>query len=125
MDFSKTFSSSRVIILQPSGIIWVKFDNTDVGEKTRHENRQLYVTGIEPTWTPIKPVTAEFKVSRTRSVQVVRKQFPLRPAAARTIHRAQGDTEARIVVNFETRRAIPHIHCWSKPSNNFRGLAYH
>jgi len=95
---------------KPSGIVWVKFDHTDVGEKTRHENRQLYVTGIEPTWTPIKPVTAEFKVSRTRSVQVVRKQFPLRPAAARTIHRAQGDTEARLVVNFETRRAIPHIH---------------
>ena len=43
-------------------------------------------------------------------VQVVRKQFPLRPAAAKTIHRSQGDTESRIVVNLETRRAIPHIH---------------
>ena len=47
---------------------------------------------------------------RTRSVQVVRKQFPLRPAAAKTIHRSRGDTESRVVVNLETRRAIPHIH---------------
>ena len=94
----------------PSGIVWVQFDHTEVGAKTRQENRQLYVSGIQPTWTPIKPVTTQFAVGRNRSVQVVRKQFPLRPAAAKTIHRSQGDTESRIVVNFETKRAIPHIH---------------
>lgn len=41
----------------PSGIIWVQFDHADVGKKTRHDHRQLYVQGIEPTWTPIKPIT--------------------------------------------------------------------
>ena len=70
----------------------------------------MYVQGIEPTWTTIKPVTTQFAIGRNRTVQVVRKQFPLRPAAAKTIHRSQGDTETRIVVNFDTRRAIPHIH---------------
>jgi len=95
---------------KPSGIIWIQFDHTDVGEKTRHENKHLYVSGIEATWTPIKPVTTQFSVGRNRTVQVVRKQFPLRPAAAKTIHRSQGDTETTVVVNFETRRAIPHIH---------------
>ena len=34
----------------------------------------------------------------------------MRPAAAKTIHRSQGDTETKIVVYFEARRAIPHIH---------------
>lgn len=95
---------------RPSSIIWVQFDHTDVGEKTRHDNRRLYVEGIECTWTPIKPVTAQFAVGKNRTAQVVRKQFPLRPAAAKTIHRSQGDTETNIVVNFNTRRAIPHIH---------------
>ena len=95
---------------RPSGIIWVQFDHADVGEKTRHDNRQLYVQGIALTWTPIKPITTQFAVGRNRTVQVVRKQFPLRPAAAKTIHRSQGDTESRIVVNFDTRRTIPHIH---------------
>ncbi|XP_048587126.1 ATP-dependent DNA helicase PIF1 isoform X1 [Nematostella vectensis] len=95
---------------KPSGIIWVQFDHADVGQKTRHDNRQLYVNDIEPTWTPIKPSSTQFAVGRTRSVHVMRKQFPLRPAAAKTIHRSQGDTESRIVVNFETKRAIPHIH---------------
>ena len=95
---------------KPSGIIWVEFDHSNVGQKTRHDNKNLYVNGIQPSWTPIKPVTTQFAVGRNQSVQVIRKQFPLRPAAAKTIHRSQGDTEKKIVVNFETRRTIPHIH---------------
>ena len=35
---------------------------------------------------------------------------PLRSAAAKTIHRSQGATETRIVVNFETKKTIPHIN---------------
>ena len=59
---------------------------------------------IQSTWTPI------IAVGRIRTAQVVRKQFPLRPAAAKTIHRSQSDTESRIVVNFDTTNAIPHLH---------------
>lgn len=55
---------------KPSGIIWVQFDCPDVGEKTRHDNRHLYKQGIEPTWTPIKPVTSQFAVGRNRTAQV-------------------------------------------------------
>ena len=89
---------------RPSGIIWVQFDHTDVGEKIRHDNRRLHVEGIECTWTPILlPVTAQFAAGKNRTAQVVRKQFPLRPAAAKTIHRSQGDTETNIVVNFNTQ----------------------
>lgn len=95
---------------KPSGIIWVLFDHAAVGEKTRRDNKHLNVQGIQSTWTPIKPITTQFAVGRNRTAQVVRKQFPLRPAAAKTIHRSQGDTERRIVVNFATARAIPHIH---------------
>ena len=94
---------------KPTGVIWVQFDNNNVGEKTRYENRQLNTPTIGLTWTPIKPVTVQFNVGRTKAAQVVRKQFPLRPAAAKTIHRSQGDTETRIVVNFSTK-AIPRIH---------------
>ena len=95
---------------KPSGIVGVQFDHSDVGQKTRNENRCLYVQGIEHTWTPIKPVTAQFSFGKNKTAQVVRKQFPLRPAAAKTIHRSQGDTETKIVANFSTRKTIPHIH---------------
>ena len=95
---------------RPSGTTWVQFDHAHVGEKTRYDYRHLFVQGIKMTWTPIKPLTAQFAVGRNRTHQVARKQFPLRPAAAKTIHRSQGDTESRIVVNFNIRRAIPRIH---------------
>ena len=36
---------------KPSGIIWVQFDHVDVGEKTRHDNRHLYVQGVQSAWT--------------------------------------------------------------------------
>ena len=49
-------------------------------------------------------------MGKTKSAQVVRKQFPLRPASAKTVHRSQGDTQSQIIVNLNTRRAIPHIH---------------
>ena len=91
---------------KPSGIVWVQSDHLDVGQKTRNENRHLYLQGIEPTWTPIKPVTTQFAVGKNKTAQVIRKQFPLHPAAAKTIHRSQGDTETKIVVNFSTRRTI-------------------
>ena len=94
----------------PSGIIWVQFDHEDVGKKTRQENRNLYVRGIVGTWTPIKPVTTQFAVGRNKSAQVIRKQFPLRPASAKTVHRSQGDTQSQIVVNLNTNRTLPHIH---------------
>ena len=95
---------------KPSGIVWVQFDHLDVGHKTRIENRLFYIQGVDNAWTPIKPVTVQFAVGRNKAAQVVRKQFPLRPAAAKTIHGSQGDTETKIVVNFNTRRTIPHIH---------------
>ena len=41
----------------------------------------------------------------------MRKEFSLRPAAAKSVHRSQGDTQCQIVVNLDTKRAIPHIHC--------------
>ncbi len=116
-DDGLTNGASNVIKLielndrsKPSGLIWVQFDYEDIGKKTQQENRDLYVRGIGRTWTPVKPVTTQFAVGRTKSAQVVRKQFPLRPASAKTVQRSQGDTQTEIVVNLNTNRAIPHVH---------------
>ena len=59
---------------------------------------------------PIRSVTVEFCVGKCTSSKIVRRQFPLRPSAAKTIHRSRGDTEREIVVNLETDRKIPHVH---------------
>ena len=90
------------------GVIWVEFDNPEVGHKTRIENRHLYSHDILPSWTPIKPVSVTFFVGRGPA-QIVRKQFPLRPSAAKTIHRSQGDTQTEVVVDLRGERVFPHI----------------
>lgn len=95
---------------RPEGIIWVEFDHPEVGQKMRRENRHLYTGDIQPSWTPIKPVCATFYVGRGKAAQIVRKQFPLRPSAGKTIHRSQGDTETEVVVDLASKRAIPHVH---------------
>ncbi|XP_078380050.1 uncharacterized protein LOC144662996 [Oculina patagonica] len=94
----------------PDEIVWVEFDHAKVGEKTRNENRSLYSDYIQQSWTPIKPVCVTFFVGRGKAAQIVRKQFPLRQSAGKTIHRSQGDTETKVVVDLTSRRAIPHIH---------------
>ena len=99
----------------------MQFDQNSVGEKTRYENRQVYTTTIGFTWTPIKPVTVQLNVGRTKAAQVVRKQFPLHPAAAKTIHRSQGDTETRIVVNLSTKKDnTSYTLCRAQQRNNSR-----
>ena len=52
----------------------------------------------------------QFAVGRKKTAGAVRKHFPLRPAAAKAIRRSQSDPETRVVVNFTTRKTVPHIH---------------
>ena len=73
---------------KPSGIIWVQFDHSEVGEKTRHENRHLYVQGIESTWTPIKPQLSLLWVE-TKLHKLLENSFLLDPLQLRqfTVHK--------------------------------------
>lgn len=60
---------------RPSGIIWVQFDHRNVGKKTRRDSRHLYVEGIECTWTPTKPVTAQFAVVKIEQLKLCQSSF--------------------------------------------------
>ena len=77
---------------------------------TRNENSHMDMANIDRLWTTIRSITVEFCVGKCTSLKIVRTQFPLRPSAAKAIHRSQGDTEREIVVNLETDRKIPHVH---------------
>jgi len=93
-----------------SGIVWMLFDDNNVGTRTRADRRTLFKSHIDRTWTPILPLSRQFQVGRSHSAQVLRKQFPLRQSAAKTIHRSQGDTIDQVVVDFTSSRKEPHIH---------------
>ena len=90
-------------------IIWVSFPHPEIGKKQRREYAHLYKGTINKNWTPVLEVTRQFRIIKKSQVQVLRRQFPLRPAAAKTIHHCQGDSLDEAVVDFpaSTRE---HMH---------------
>ncbi|XP_028405235.1 uncharacterized protein LOC114527739 [Dendronephthya gigantea] len=96
----------RVIGSSRPSIIWVQFLEEHIAKKYRAEFAYLYNENIERTWTPILEVTRQF---RKHKVQVIRRQFPLRPSAAKTIHRCQGDTLREAVVDLPSQKR-EHMH---------------
>jgi len=93
-----------------AGVIWMKFDDASVGKQTRIDCQVLYKSDIDASWTPIQPLSRQFQVGRGQSSQVIRKQFPVRQSAAKTIHKCQGDTLDQVVVDLTSKRKEPHSH---------------
>ena len=89
------------------GIIWVQFEDENIGKKRRSEYKNKYNEQIDKSWTPIFPETRKFSIGKNHEVN--RTQFPLRSAAAKTIHRSQGDTVSEIVLDL-TGRSQPGLH---------------
>ncbi|CAC5366845.1 unnamed protein product [Mytilus coruscus] len=78
-------------------------------ENNRKKYSHLYGKDVEKTWTPIFDIKRSFTY-KYRTFE--RIQFPLRPAAGKTIHKSQGDTLQEVVVSLKSKRKgkIPHIH---------------
>ena len=95
-------------ISRPS-IVWVKFIDATVGKSNRKKYKHLYHDEINDEWTPIFEVQRSFVLNRNTFQRI---QFPLRPAAGKTIHKAQGCTVDEIVIDLsQTKvRKTPHIH---------------
>ena len=90
-------------------IIWVSFSDPDVGRKCCRNNLHLYNNNVNKDWTPVLEVMKQFKIAKRSQGEVIRRQFPLRQASAKTIHRCQGDTLNEIVVDFPASKK-EHMH---------------
>ena len=100
----------------PLGPIWVQYDNPAIGQHVRNLHKHRYKSWHNSSWTPLMPVSRNFAAGHKGELEVQRFQYPLRPAAAKTVHRSQGDTVrlSEAVVNLslaENQRApVDHIH---------------
>ena len=81
--------------------LWVSFPQASIGHNHRNEFAHLFIKNMDRTWTPILEITRQFKISKQHQCQILRGQYPLRPAAAKTIHRCQGDTLNEAVLDLQ------------------------
>ena len=88
--------------------LWVEFPENRIGKETRKENKYYYhrYKEISRHWTPIWAVRRTFMFRRKA---IVRQQFPLKASSAKTIHKAQGQTESCIIIDM-TSGSRPHQH---------------
>jgi len=87
--------------VQLNGVIYVKFDNEEAGNK----RKKRHLPGKLSQCVPIEAETKKFDLDRgnknkTSCVEVVRKQYPLQVAYALTIHKSQGSQFDHIVLDF-------------------------
>ena len=80
-------------------IVWVKFDDDKIGTSTRMQYRALYGKNVDKSWTPVFVIKRSFIHKRKTFERI---QFPLRPSAAKTIHKSQGCTLHQVVVSLSS-----------------------
>ena len=78
----------------PTDIVWIEFSDEKFGVLAQASMQHLYTPAIMSRWTPIKRITLHIVLDNKRNI--MRAQFPIQLACARTIHRAQGLTMDRL-----------------------------
>ena len=81
-------------------IIWVRFNDDNVGKLLREDNRALlkYHTPDDRLAVPIRKQKKTF--SMTGSINWLREQFPLTVCYAVTSHKSQGQTLEEVLIDF-------------------------
>ncbi|XP_074641227.1 uncharacterized protein LOC141898976 [Tubulanus polymorphus] len=96
-----------------SSILWVLFYDQQIGIMQRTKYSMFKSNVAENTWTPIFDTKRSFQFSYSQStggLSVIRIQFPLAQAAARSVHKAQGSTLSEVCLDLNSRRKWTHLH---------------
>ena len=79
-------------------ILWVSFDDETIGQQWTQRYSNLYREDVQKGWTPFFAVDRYFPGT---NAQIIRTQFPLKPAAVSTIHIGQVCTFDQMCINMD------------------------
>ena len=88
-------------------IIWVLFDDPQVGRTTLEKYRKLYNSSILKDWTPVFDVQRTFIVNYKTNQRI---QFPLTPASGKSLWKAEGATVDRVVFDLSQEKGYVKYH---------------
>lgn len=83
--------------LSPNIILWFEFETENVGLQARNKCRKKNID-IQKNWVPIKKKICTFDIQGP--IKCRRKQFPISPACAMTVHKSQGGTFPEVVYQY-------------------------
>jgi len=89
--------------------LWIKFTDATVGTIARSKVRE----NDHPDWTQIYKTARVFQCGNSGRSSIDRKQFPVVPAEAITIHKSQGATYSKVAVHLKRgiKRASLYVGC--------------
>ena len=84
--------------------LYVAFQNPACGAKARAQHkRQSQILGVQLNLTPVQRSGVRFRLTAVSPIEILRMQFPIRLCAARTIHRVQGASLQKCIIDLSGR----------------------
>ena len=78
--------------------VWFEFEEPCIGTNQRVTFRKYKTPDINDSWTPIFARTSDFQIVEL-NLNVQRTQFPVKQSTGKTIHKSQGSTVPKVVVD--------------------------
>lgn len=103
-------------------IVYIKFDDSSIGKKARQVHSTSPEDNIDPSWTPIEKRKEQFTCGDKGSITILRHQFALVPAEAITIHKAQGQSYEKVVVEWDKNLQRKTLYVCCSRATTLSGL---
>ena len=78
--------------------LWFEFEEERIGENQRITYKQYRDKNVAEIWAPIFAYTSDFVIEEL-DITVQRTQFPIKQSTGKTVHKSQGSTVPKVVVD--------------------------